>query len=156
MIYVFDTSPFSHLFKSYYRERFPTLWELFDNIVNERRLVSTREVMREIEDGPDQTLRDWSKDNKNVFTVPTADEGAYVGKIFQIQKFRELIEQKKMYTGGRNADPFVIAKAASIDGTVVTLEKPKPNGAKIPNICQHFNVNCMSLEEFMEAEDWVF
>jgi hypothetical protein len=36
------------------------------------------------------------------------------------------------------------------------MEKLKPNAAKIPNICKHFGVPCMTLEEFMGAEDWQF
>lgn len=156
MTYVFDNTPLSHLFKSYYRDRFPTLWERFDAIVEDGRLVSTREVMREIEDGPDASLVDWCKEHGDVFTVPTADEGAFVRKIFGVAHFRQIVEQAKLLRGGRNADPFVIAKAAVVDGTVVTLESLKPNAARIPNICAHFEVGCMSLEEFMEAEDWRF
>ena len=52
--------------------------------------------------------------------------------------------------GGNNADPFVIAKAAIEDLAVVTMEEFKPNAAKIPNICRHFNVRCLSLQQFME------
>ena len=58
--------------------------------------------------------------------------------------------------GGKNADPFVIAKAAVIGGTVVTMESEKPNSAKIPNICKHFEVPCVTLEAFMENEGWEF
>lgn len=36
------------------------------------------------------------------------------------------------------------------------MEQLKPNAAKIPNICQHFKVPCVDLEDFMEQEDWVF
>jgi hypothetical protein len=36
------------------------------------------------------------------------------------------------------------------------MELFKQNAAKIPNICRQFNVRCMTLEEFMEAEGWVF
>jgi hypothetical protein len=36
------------------------------------------------------------------------------------------------------------------------MELLKPHAAKIPNICQHFTVPCMTLEEFMEAEGWRF
>lgn len=156
MIYVFDNTPLSHLFKSYYRNRFPSLWERFDEIVAEERLVSTREVLREIGDGPDENLIDWTADNKQVFTTPNADEGIFVGKIFAVKHFQQIIERKKLIRGGRNADPFVIAKAAAIEGTVVSLEKEKPNGAKIPNICGHFDISCMSLEDFMEEEGWKF
>nr|WP_292587324.1 DUF4411 family protein [Mesorhizobium sp.] len=59
-------------------------------------------------------------------------------------------------SGAGATDPFVIAKAASEGRGVVTMEEFKPNGAKIPNICRHFEVECMSLEEFMEREGWEF
>jgi hypothetical protein len=36
------------------------------------------------------------------------------------------------------------------------METLKLNAAKIPNICQHFNVKCLSLEQFMEKEGWTF
>jgi hypothetical protein len=36
------------------------------------------------------------------------------------------------------------------------MELGKLNAAKIPNICQHSGVPCMSLEEFMEAKGWEF
>lgn len=50
----------------------------------------------------------------------------------------------------------MIAKAGADELTVVTMEKLKTGGAKIPNICKHFNVSCMTLEEFMAAEGWQF
>jgi Domain of unknown function (DUF4411) len=119
-------------------------------------ILSTREVLREIEDSSIADLRDWAKDNPNVFTIPTATEGAFIAKIYGVTHFQQNIEQQKLLKGGRNADPFVIAKAATDGNTVVTMEMLKPNAAKIPNICKHFKVPCMTLEEFMEAEGWQF
>jgi hypothetical protein len=58
--------------------------------------------------------------------------------------------------GGRNADAFIIARAVVEDRTVVTMEIFKANAAKIPNICGHFGVRCMTLEQFMEVENWQF
>ena len=58
--------------------------------------------------------------------------------------------------GGLNADPFIIAKAGAIEGTVVTLEVEKPKAAKVPNICNEFDIPCINLEQFMEAEDRQF
>lgn len=63
---------------------------------------------------------------------------------------------KKLLEGGVNADPFVVAKAKVNNAAVVTLEQLAQHAARIPNICQHFGVRCMSLEEFMEAENWIF
>ena len=155
-MYVFDTSPLSTLFKNYYPKRFPTLWKNFDGLVAAGGLVSTREAYREILDGPSPECRAWAESNQPLFSTPTAAEGAFVGKIYGVQHFHQNLEQQKLLKGGRNADPFIIARAVVEERTVVTMERFKANAAKIPNICQHFNVRCMTLEEFMEAERWVF
>jgi hypothetical protein len=155
-MYVFDNSPLSVLFKNYYRGRFPTLWKNFDTLLASSGIVSTREVVREIEDSSIAELREWAKNNQAVFTVPNAAEGAFVAKIYGVAHFQQNIEQQKLLKGGRNADPFVIAKAATDGKTVVTMELLKPNAAKIPNICKHFSIPCLTLEQFMEAEGWQF
>jgi hypothetical protein len=155
-MYIFDNSPLSVLFKNYYRGRFPTLWKNFDALIACGDIISTREVMREIEDGSIAELRDWAKINSGVFTIPTSAEGAFISKIYSVTHFQQNIEQQKLLKGGRNADPFVIAKAATDGKTVVTMELLKPNAAKIPNICKHFDIPCKTLEEFMEAEGWQF
>ncbi len=82
MSYVFDTSPLSALFKNFYRNRFPSLWVRFDDLVQNGQMVSTREVLREIEDGAIESLRDWAAQNLPLFTVPTAAEGAFVTRIY--------------------------------------------------------------------------
>jgi hypothetical protein len=155
-MYVFDNSPLSVLFKNYYRSRFPTLWKSFDALVGAGGIVSTREVVREIEDSSIAELRDWAKNNPAIFTIPNAAEGAFVAKIYDVAHFQQNIEQQKLLKGGRNADPFVIAKAATDGKTVVTMELLKANAAKIPNICKHFGIPCLTLEQFMEAEGWQF
>ena len=156
MSYVFDNSPLSALFKNYYRGVFRTLWQGFDALVDGGQILSTREVLREIEDSFIVPLRTWSADNKGIFATPTAKEAEFVTKIYGVHHFQQNIELKKLLKGGNNADPFVIARAAVTGSTVVTMELFKDNAAKIPNICQHFRVPCMTLEEFMEAEGWNF
>lgn len=156
MSYVFDTNAFSQLFHSYYRNRFPTLWQQFDTLLAEGGITSTREVAREIEGDRVVALREWAANQRDLFPTPNADEARFVAHIFAVPHFLQIIERKKLLKGGLNADPFVIARAQSIGGTVVTLEGAPLNGAKIPNICQHFQIPCLSLEGFMEAEDWTF
>ncbi|MEZ5578789.1 MAG: DUF4411 family protein [Candidatus Competibacteraceae bacterium] len=70
--------------------------------------------------------------------------------------FQSNMERQKLIRGGRNADPFLIARAAATSSTVLTMEKPKQTYAKIPNICQHFSIPCVDLEQFMETEGWIF
>jgi hypothetical protein len=155
-MYVFDTSPLSTLFKNYYRNRFPSLWRRFDDLVAGSQIISTREVSREIDDGAVGSLRLWAADQNGLFATPTAPEGAFVASIYGVAHFQQNIEQQKLLKGGRNADPFVIAKAAVEGRTVVTMELFKENAAKIPNICHHFGVPCLTLEGFMETEGWEF
>lgn len=155
-MYVFDNSPLSTLFRNYYPSRFPTLWKQFYVLIGDGSIISTREVLREINDGPIEALRTWAKDNPDLFPSPTAAEGEYVAKIFAVAHLQQNIEMQKLLRGGKNADPFVIAKGAVEKRAVVTMEKFKANAAKIPNICKHFDVPCLSLEEFMEQEGWSF
>jgi hypothetical protein len=156
MSYVFDNSPLSVLFKNFYRNTFRSLWENFDALVADGRIVSTREALREIEDGAPENLLTWAKDHTELFATPTAAEAQFVARIYAMTHFQQNIEQQKLLKGGKNADPFVIAKAAIEDRAVVTMEEFKPNAAKIPNICRHFRVKCLSLQEFMEEEGWQF
>jgi Domain of unknown function (DUF4411) len=112
--------------------------------------------MREIENGPIEILRDWAAANGHLFAPPTADEGSFVAQIYKVKHFQQNIELQKILKGGRNADAFVIARAAITKANVVTLERQRPNAVRIPNICQHFKVPCLTLEEFMETEGWRF
>jgi len=96
VIYVFDNSPLSTLFRNYYRGRFPTLWEKFDALVDADRLVSTREVLKEINGSSIEALRDWAKSHGEIFSTPTAKEGALVAQIFAINHFQHNIEQKTL------------------------------------------------------------
>ena len=154
-MYVFDTSPLSSLFNHFYRLRFPTLWNYFDELVANATVTSTREVGRELE-RYGRVDMEWLNNNRSMFTTPTALEAKFVRTIYEVPHFRQNIELRKIQKGGLNADPFVIAKAATHYGTVVTLESGPPNGVKIPNICRHFAVDCINLEEFMERQGWEF
>ena len=156
MIYVFDTNAFSQLFHSYYRDRFPTLWAQFDQLIYKQVITSTREVFREIKDDRVESLREWAKGKKELFPTPTVTEAQFVVEIFAVPHFQQAIEKKKLMKGGKNADPFIIARAHALTATVVTMESKPRNGVKIPNICEHFNIDCISLEGFMERENWLF
>ena len=156
MSYVFDTSPFSTLFKNYYRRTFRSLWERFDELVEDGSIVSTREVLRELEDGPVESATQWAQQHATLFATPTAAEGLFVARIYSVTHFQQNIEQRKILRGGRNADPFVIAKAAIERRTVVTVEEFKPNAVKVPNICSQFGIKCLSLADFMDEEGWEF
>lgn len=157
MTYVFDSGPFITMFRHYYRDRFPSLWDLFDDMIRNQKIVSVKEVSNELEDYGD-TLSIWVKDNPQVFHLPSNEETVFVSRIFAIKHFRALISKQAQLEGKPVPDPFVIAKAYILgdEGCVVTTEKLKPHAAKIPNVCEHFGIRCIDIEGFMTEEDWSF
>ena len=159
-IYVFDSGPLIDLFSHYYRERFPSLWQNFDGMVAAGRITSTREVGNEIE-GYGDKLAEWlenlEENRKNVFATPTSAELEVVRQIFDVRHFQSMIRKRQLLEGRPVADPFVIARAKCLNtGCVVTTEKHTPNAAKIPNVCEYFDVDWTDLEGFMEREQWRF
>lgn len=131
------------------------MWEKFDEMLSEERIISTREVHREIEERNDDLFQ-WAEENLEVFKIPTPEEGQFVTEIYKVPLFRDNFELKKILKGGIVADPFVIARAYVSEAHVITMEEMQENAAKIPNICEHFNISCLNLEQFMEKENWTF
>lgn len=165
MIYVFDTSSLRSL-QHFYPRIFKSIWDSLDNLAAQQNLISTREVFNELEmQAVSQDVLKWANDHKPLFTTPTGPELQFVAEIFKIKHFQGLIGAQQRLKGTPVADPFVIACARINQGTVVTEEgwqRPgksltlKPNAAKIPNVCTHFKIPCIDLEEFMRQQGWTF
>jgi len=155
MIYVFDSDALIDLFRHFYLKRFPSLWDKFDQLVNEETIISVREVNNEIS-GHEDRLSLWVKKNPHLFQQPSRDELEFVAEIFKVPHFQSLIREKERLQGKPVADPFVIAKAKVHKGCVITQESKKQNAARIPNACEHFGIDCTNLEGFMERENWTF
>ncbi|MDJ0600396.1 MAG: DUF4411 family protein [Crocosphaera sp.] len=155
MIYIFDTNSFRVL-SHYFPEIFPTVWEKIDLLVNNGNLISVREVYNELNRGSESFIIDWAKENKKVFVTPTPDEMMFVSQIFAVPHFQTLVTKKQRLKGTPIADPFIIAAAKVKEGCVVTEEVFKPNAAKIPNVCQYFNIDCTNVQGFMKRESWRF
>jgi replicative DNA helicase len=150
MSYVFDTSSIRSL-QHFYPRVFKSIWDGLDDLVTRQELISTREVYNELERQAvsDEVLK-WAKNHKVMFSTPTGAELLFVAEIFKIRHFQGLI---------------VIACARIKQATVVTEEGwqrggkalvLKPNAAKIPNVCAHFKIPCVDLEEFMHQQGWTF
>ena len=157
MIYVFDTSSFSNL-KHFYPEVFKSVWIGLDSLVEEERLISTRDVRLELKQGvPNKHVELWLKKQRHIFTTPSNEELELVAEILGITHFQQLIGGRQRLRGTPVADPFVIACAGvRQDGVVVCEESLKPNGAKIPNVCDHFDIPCINLKDFMQRQQWSF
>jgi len=157
MVYIFDSSPFIVLFRHFYPSRFPSLWEKFESMIEDEKIISVREVANEINSyGNEDRLIEWARNHKELFLKPNREELLFVTEIFKVEHFQTLIRKKERLQGKPVADPFIISKAKILKGTIVTQEQWKENSAKLPNVCEYFEIECIDLENFMENEDWSF
>lgn len=46
--YIFDTCSLNVIIKSFYEKRFPTFWDKFDELANDKAIISIKEVKREL------------------------------------------------------------------------------------------------------------
>ncbi len=163
--YVLDSRLFI-ISRDYYPEIFPSFWEKMDEMIVSKTISSVQEVYEELEryGGEQKHLLTWIKNNKKIFTQPTIKEQQKVRNIFAIQGFQQLISKKNQMLDRPSADPFIIAKASVIRGVVVTGELPikknkigKMQGKpKIPDVCAHFGIPCITPQRFMEEQNWQF
>ncbi len=156
MPFVFDTSSLI-VISNYYPEHFETFWNLFEEAIKKSEVVSCREVLNELSTRvtPDWYLK-WLKKNSKIFQIATSQEAEFVGEIFKVSHFQTLVGEKQRLKGSPVADPFVVAKAKIIKGTVLTQEAKKPNAAKIPNVCEHFSIPWTNVQGFLSAKKWKF
>ena len=73
-----------------------------------------------------------------------------------MQHFQAMVRKQERLKGKPVADPFVIARAKISGASVVTQEKNTKDTARIPNVCDHFGIDCKNLEDFMREENWTF
>jgi hypothetical protein len=156
MVYVFDTNSL-RVFGNYYPEIFGGFWAQLNELVDEGRVGSVREVKKELDfQASHAHLLTWAQQNEAMFSAPTDDEMTAVSAILAVPHFEQLIPERARLRGSPVADPFIVARAQVCGARVVTEEVLKPNSAKIPNVCGHFGVPCMNVQEFLRQENWTF
>lgn len=121
----------------------PAYWDWLDQQYQQGTLASIISVYDELIKQDDE-LSDWAKERKNQFLGITATDiqekfanvAQYVGSLSNKNQ-----EDVAIFLGG--ADPWLIAKAALDNATIVTHEvlvPPESRKVKLPNICEHFQV----------------
>jgi hypothetical protein len=136
----------------YPQKLFPTLWDKWDNLINEKRLLSSEEVLKEIERKEDALFK-WAKERDQMF-IPLNNDIQSATKTILI-KYPKLVDSR---TGKSFADPFVIATAQVIGATVITGESHEGSSKrpKIPNVCLDLNIPCKNIVQMIDAERWRF
>ena len=160
MDYALDSNTLSQVYRFYYKDRFPSFWDKFYELVSSGRAGSISEIEAEMNRllGLDAAVRELKRLAPEFFATPSHEEQQFVARILGVPHFRSIIGAKAITKGTPVADPFLIAKAGASarDMIVVTEETFRPNAAKIPNVCQHFGIECINLRQLMEREGWRF
>lgn len=128
----------------------PGFWTFLEQKASEGIIASSVTVYGELEDGAEDDLLQWAKQQKDV--------GFFVDADLLVQTaFRQIADyvnntypqyQASEFLNG--ADPWIIAHAKAYGGKIVTFEKGAPNSKKpkIPDICQQFVMeDCLNLYE---------
>jgi len=156
VIYVFDSSSLMVL-ENYYPDRFPSFWKHISALADGKQLMSVSEVAKELDHKNTRDfLLDWVKARQGLFATPTTAETTFVAGIFAVTRFQALVKPKHRLKGSPVADPWVIARAAELKGTVVTEESADLKLVRIPAVCSHFNVPCLNVQGVMAKEGWQY
>lgn len=152
-VYLLDTNVFISAHKQYYSPDFcPGFWECLMHFCSEGQVMSIDRVKEEIHYPPE--LVSWVDATPN--SMFRASQGAPV--VYEFQQIMAWIEKhpKFKYSAKREfskgADGWLIAYAKSHGAIVVTNEVFDPKvrkKVKIPNVCQHFKVECMTTYEML-------
>jgi Domain of unknown function (DUF4411) len=126
----------------------PGFWSFMDTKVAEGMICASTRVYHEIVDESDDDLATWAKDRRGLpFFVDPNEE--VQGALTEIADFvhgnYEPVHAQRFLAG---ADPWIIAHVKAAGGSLVTLETmtdPNAKKVKIPNVCAHFGVPCVSL-----------
>ena len=153
MKYCIDTSSMLQAQRAYPMEVFPNVWAQLDKLVEGGRLLSSEEVLRELEKKEQDVVHAWAVAHQKMFVAPIEDIQREVTKI--MEQFPKLVDER---TGKSFADPWVIATAIHVGDCAVVSEETQsgPDRPKIPTVCAERQLTWMRLIEMIRRESWVF
>ena len=147
MSYCIDTNVFIDAGERYYPpDIVPGFWENFDALIGAGRMKAPEMLIEELERKDDE-WRQWVYERKENLIVPMD-----LSQIEAMQKVMATYTAQGIDANRITGDPFFIALALANDLTVVTNEKPRRGGAKIPKICAALGVPSIGLLELMRRE----
>lgn len=132
----------------------PAYWDWLDQQYQQGSLASIVSVYEELHKFGDE-LSEWIKTRKNHFQdVSDNDTQLKLAEVAQHVADLPNKNQGDVANFLSGADPWLIAKAANTDATIVTHEVPVPNDSKkvkIPNVCRHFDVKYITTFELLRT-----
>lgn len=152
MVYCLDASTWLDCWTRWYpKPTFPTLWNNLDIMIAGGQIITPAMVVDELQEVEDGMAR-WLKGRPHGIYDPDELVQSHVRTI--MDRFRNFVELR----GKSGGDPWVVASAIIVNGTVVTAEKRTRNGEtpRIPNVCDALSIRVMSTIEFICAQGWQF
>ncbi|MCY7348228.1 MAG: DUF4411 family protein [Pyrinomonadaceae bacterium] len=161
MIYCIDTSSLIHGWNEKYPpEIFTSLWNDIENLIKNGDLVSTEEVLMELNAGNDD-LSIWASKQNDFFLTLDNEIQAEAANILADPINSKVLDTRKV--GKNEADIWVIATAKVNNLAVITDEKyvqpiDVPNARKISirNVCENINVPHFNFLEFIKDCKWKY
>ena len=132
----------------------PGFWRWLEQCIVDGRVRSPMLVHTELTSYTDE-LADWARARAAealLFVNPTQNVQKIYGTVATHVQTNYPPAQHALFLSG--ADGWVIAHAIETSGVVVTHEAtvhPNSQKAKIPNVCAHFNVPCVKLQDMRKA-----
>lgn len=159
-IYCVDTSTLVDL-RHYPRHIFASVWQRFEQVISEGRLISTDEVLVELA-RRDDDLFHWAQAHRALFRPPTREVILRVQQILNdFPEWGDLANRETAW-----ADPLVVAEAIvehrrqeeGLFGSpcLVLTEEKKPPALRIPRVCRRYGIEALNFHEMVEREGWTF
>lgn len=150
-VYCVDTSVVIDAGERHYPiDVFPAFWERLDKMISDGRLKAPKTLIDELEQ-KDDSWRKWVYDRQSAMIWPVDEPlqkamtnvmTVYAGSVANLDSIK--------------GDPFFIAASITYGATLITSERPKGGGVKIPRICEQMNVKWCSLLGMLRVEGWKF
>lgn len=154
-IYCIDASALIDL-RPFRRTVFVTLWANLDGLVAEDRLISPDEVLHELERGDDELLQ-WAREQRSI--SKPIDEQVWVLARDVVKGFPNLVDHTKLTA---DADAFVVALALArpvsllSNCVVVAHERTRKGKTRIGDVCAHYGLDYLSIQDMFDREGWHF
>jgi hypothetical protein len=151
--YSVDTSALMDGWVRYYtKDVFPGIWDSIDELINQKILIASSEVLKELEKQQDD-LTAWALDRKHMFLPIDDDIQVAISEI--LRDYPRLVDTRRDRSSG---DPWVIALARVRNCSVLTGERSttkleKPN---IPDVCAAMGIRCVNMLQLFRDMGWVF
>lgn len=151
-LYCVDASSILHMQWHYPPDVFARIWERFAQDADAGLLITTEVVVEELAKKGDHA----SLFVKGLKGFGHKMDGATIEHASRV--LRQVPHIIDAQNPNPQADPYLVGLSIVRGAVLVTQEKSAPNSkkAKLPDVCQSFNVSCISLLDLARARGWKF